>query len=32
MTLDKHQIDGVGGFTVKVLPKSEFEDLMTNSG
>jgi len=32
MTLDKHQLDGIGGFSVKVLPASEFEELMTNAG
>jgi hypothetical protein len=32
MTLDKHQIDGIGGFSEKVLPASQFEELMTNGG
>ncbi len=32
MTLDKHQIDGIGGFNEKVLPASRFEKLMTNAG
>jgi hypothetical protein len=32
MTLDKHQIDGIGGFSEKVLPASQFEELMTNAG
>ena len=32
MTLDKHQIDGVGGFCDKVLPASRFEELMTSGG
>jgi hypothetical protein len=32
MTLDKHQIDGIGGFSEKVLPENRFEELMTNAG
>jgi hypothetical protein len=32
MTLDKHQIDGIGGFKQKVLPAGEFEELMTSAG
>ena len=32
MTLDKHQIDGVGGFSVKVLPASQFDQLMADAG
>jgi hypothetical protein len=32
MTLDKHQIDGIGGFSEKVLPANPFEDLMINAG
>jgi hypothetical protein len=32
MTLDKHQIDGIGGFSEKVLPATQFEELMTNAG
>ena len=32
MTLDKHQIDGIGGFCEKVLPANQFEELMTNAG
>jgi hypothetical protein len=32
MTLDKHQIDGIGGFSEKLLPASQFEELMTNAG
>ena len=32
MTLDKHQIDGIGGFNEKVLPATRFEELMTNAG
>jgi hypothetical protein len=32
MTLDKHQIDGIGSFCAKVLPASEFEELMTRAG
>jgi hypothetical protein len=32
MTLDKHQIDGIGGFCEQVLPTSQFEELMTGAG
>jgi hypothetical protein len=32
MTLDKHQIDGIGGFSSKVLPANQFEELMIGSG
>jgi hypothetical protein len=32
MALDKHQLDGVGGFSQKVLPANLFEELMTNAG
>jgi hypothetical protein len=32
MTLDKHQIDGIGGFSEKVLPASQFDELMMNAG
>jgi hypothetical protein len=32
MTLDKHQLDGVGGFSVKVLPASQFDRLMMSAG
>lgn len=32
MTLDKHQIDGVGGFPAKVLPAQEFEKLLIQAG
>jgi hypothetical protein len=32
MTLDKHQIDGIGGFSERVLPANQFEELMTNAG
>jgi hypothetical protein len=32
MTLDKHQIDSIGGFNQKVLPAGEFEELMTSAG
>jgi hypothetical protein len=32
MTLDKHQLDGIGGFSEKVLPTTQFEQLMTNAG
>jgi hypothetical protein len=32
MTLDKHQIDGIGGFSEKVLPASQFEALMIDAG
>jgi hypothetical protein len=28
MTLDKHQIDGLPGFTQKTMPANEFEKLM----
>jgi hypothetical protein len=32
MTLDKHEIDGIGGFSAKVLPVNQFEELMLNAG
>jgi hypothetical protein len=32
MTLDKHQLDGIGGFSEKVLPAAQFEELMMNAG
>jgi hypothetical protein len=32
MTLDKHCIDGVGGFSRKVMPASDFESQMKNAG
>ncbi len=32
MTLDKHQLDGIGGFSEKVLPADQFEELMMNAG
>jgi hypothetical protein len=32
MTLDKHQIDGIGGFSAKVLPANQFEELMISNG
>jgi hypothetical protein len=32
MTLDKHQLDGIGGFSEKTLPADRFEELMINSG
>jgi hypothetical protein len=32
MTLDKHQIDGLPGFTSKTMPAGQFEDLMKNAG
>jgi hypothetical protein len=32
MTLDKHQIDGIGGFSSKVLPASQFEDSLAQAG
>jgi hypothetical protein len=32
MTLDKHQIDGIGGFSTKTLPASEFAGLMISAG
>jgi hypothetical protein len=32
MTLDKHQLDGIGGFNEKVLPATQFEELMMNAG
>jgi hypothetical protein len=32
MTLDKHQIDGIGGFSEKVLPSTQFEELTIDAG
>jgi hypothetical protein len=32
MTLDKHQLDGIGGFSEKVLAANQFEELMMNGG
>jgi hypothetical protein len=32
MTLDKHQLDGIGGFCEKVLAASQFEELLTDAG
>ena len=32
MTLDKHQIDGIGGFAQKVLPASQSESIMIDAG
>jgi hypothetical protein len=32
MTLDKYQLDGIGGFSEKVLPATQFEELMMNAG
>jgi hypothetical protein len=32
MTLDKHLIEGVGGFSAKVLPASEFGQIMMDAG
>jgi hypothetical protein len=32
MTLDKHQLDGIGGFSEKVLPADRFEALMVDAG
>ena len=32
MTLDKHNICGVGGFPKKVLPSLEFESLLKEAG
>jgi hypothetical protein len=32
MTLDKHQIDGIGGFSSKVLPAGQFETLLAEAG
>jgi hypothetical protein len=32
MTLDKHQIDGLPGFTKRTMPSSEFERLMRTAG
>jgi hypothetical protein len=32
MTLDKHQIDGLPGFTQKTMPANEFEKLMGEAG
>ena len=32
MTLDKHQIDGIGRITSKTLPVQTFEQLLLNGG
>jgi hypothetical protein len=32
MTLDKHQIDGIGGFQAKTLPTLVFEQLLLDAG
>ncbi len=32
MTPDKHQLDGIGGFSEKVLPAKQFEELMATAG
>jgi hypothetical protein len=32
MTLDKHQIDGIEGFSQKVLAANQFEELMIDAG
>lgn len=32
MTLDKHQIDGIGGFSSKILPANQFEELLSEAG
>jgi hypothetical protein len=32
MTLDKHQIDGIGGFSSKVLPADQFEESLSSAG
>jgi hypothetical protein len=32
MTLDKHQIDGIGNLRVKILPALDFEQLLLNVG
>jgi hypothetical protein len=32
MTLDKHQLDGIGSFSEKVLAANQFEELMMNAG
>jgi hypothetical protein len=32
MTLDKHQIDGIGGFSSKVLPANQFEESLFSAG
>jgi hypothetical protein len=32
MTLDKHQIDGLPGFTQNTMPANEFEKLMGEAG
>jgi hypothetical protein len=32
MTLDKHQIDGIGGFSSKILPAHQFEELLMGAG
>ncbi|MGB3692229.1 MAG: hypothetical protein WA865_07335 [Spirulinaceae cyanobacterium] len=32
MTLDQHQLDGIPKFTVKILPTSEFEEILLEAG
>lgn len=32
MTFDKHQIDGIGGFSQKVMAAQDFEELLTKAG
>jgi hypothetical protein len=32
MTLDKHQIDGIGGFSSKILPANQFEESLSSAG
>jgi hypothetical protein len=32
MTLDKHQIDGIGGIQSKTLPTQTFEQLLLDAG
>ena len=32
MPLDKHPLDGIPRFTVKVLPIVDFEEIVTNAG
>lgn len=32
MTLDKHQLDGIGSITSKTLPTLTFEQLLLNAG
>jgi hypothetical protein len=32
MTLDKHQIDGIGGFNSKILPANQFEESLSSAG